>query len=45
VLPWGILAIGVAVVMLVSLVAAIVPALSVAGDEPLALLQAGRAAE
>jgi putative ABC transport system permease protein len=43
-LPWGIICIGGAVVMVVSILASIGPALGVAREEPLSLLQAGRAA-
>ena len=42
--PWGIIAVGVAVVMGVSLLASIGPAVGVAKTDPLDLLQAGRAA-
>lgn len=42
--PWGIVSVGVGVVMLVSLLASIGPALAVSRTEPLDLLQAGRAA-
>ncbi len=41
--PWEIVVIGVTVVMLISLVASLFPALSVARAEPLELLQSGRA--
>ncbi|MBC8105794.1 MAG: ABC transporter permease [Anaerolineae bacterium] len=42
--PWWIIGIGAGAVMLVAIVASIGPALSVAREEPLSLLQAGRAA-
>ncbi|CAN5560035.1 FtsX-like permease family protein [soil metagenome] len=42
--PWWIVSFGAAVVMLVAIGASIAPALSVAREEPLSLLQAGRAA-
>jgi putative ABC transport system permease protein len=42
-IPWGIVGIGVAVVMGISIVASVWPAATVARSEPLALLQAGRA--
>jgi len=41
--PWGIIWIGVGVVMAVSILASLWPAIAVARQEPLALLQAGRA--
>jgi len=41
--PWGIVLIGTSVVMVISLIASLVPALNVARAEPLELLQAGRA--
>jgi hypothetical protein len=41
--PWGIISIGVAIVMFISLAASLWPALSVAREDPLTLLQAGRA--
>jgi putative ABC transport system permease protein len=44
VVPWTRVAIGIAVVMLVSILASLWPAASVARSEPLSLLQAGRAA-
>jgi putative ABC transport system permease protein len=43
VIPWGYISIGCAGVMLVSMAAALWPAITVARTEPLALLQAGRA--
>jgi putative ABC transport system permease protein len=43
VVPWGYIAIGVGTVMLVSVGAALWPAISIARTEPLELLQAGRA--
>jgi putative ABC transport system permease protein len=42
--PWEMVIIGVTVVMTISVIASIVPALTVARAEPLELLQAGRAA-
>jgi putative ABC transport system permease protein len=42
--PWGIVAAGVAAIMMISLVASFFPAWSVSRSEPLSLLQAGRAA-
>ena len=42
--PWGIVTIGAAIVIGTSLLASLWPAASVARSEPLALLQAGRAA-
>ncbi len=42
--PWGIIAVGTVVVMTISLVASIWPAISVSRAQPLSLLQAGRAA-
>jgi putative ABC transport system permease protein len=42
-IPWGIIWIGVGVVMAISLVASLWPAVHVARAEPLSLLQAGRA--
>lgn len=44
VIPWGTISIGVGVVMVVSLLASLWPAVHVARSQPLALLQAGRAA-
>jgi putative ABC transport system permease protein len=44
VVPWGRIAVGIVVVMLVSILASLWPATHVARAEPLALLQAGRAA-
>jgi putative ABC transport system permease protein len=44
VVPWGIISLGVAVVIGVSLIAAILPAIRLARTDPLSLLQAGRAA-
>ncbi len=41
--PWAMLAIGTLIVLVVALVATIGPAVFVARDEPLSLLQAGRA--
>ncbi len=41
--PWGIILIGTAVVLLIAVVASIMPATTVARTEPLDLLQAGRA--
>lgn len=43
-IPWTILGIGVGVVMLISILASLIPAISVARAQPLSLLQAGRAA-
>ena len=43
-IPWKIIASGVAVVMVLSLAASLWPAAHLAADQPLALLQAGRAA-
>jgi putative ABC transport system permease protein len=43
-LPWGIISLGGGVVMIVSIGASVGPALGVAREEPLSLLQAGRAA-
>ena len=43
-IPWGIILIGVASVMFIAMAASIWPATNVAREEPLALLQAGRAA-
>jgi putative ABC transport system permease protein len=43
-IPWGIVAIGSAAIMAISILASVVPAWGVARTEPLALLQAGRAA-
>ena len=43
-IPWDVLGIGVGIVMLISLLASLWPAVSVARAEPLSLLQAGRAA-
>ena len=43
VFPWGIVWIGIGVVMGVSLLASLWPAVAVARTEPLTLLQAGRA--
>jgi putative ABC transport system permease protein len=43
-IPWWIITIGAGVVVLVAILASIGPALSVAREEPLSLLQAGRAA-
>ncbi len=42
--PWGIISVGVGVVMLVSLLASVGPAVGVSRTDPLTLLQAGRAA-
>jgi ABC-type antimicrobial peptide transport system permease subunit len=42
--PWEMVVIGVSVVMTISVVASLFPALTVARAEPLDLLQAGRAA-
>ena len=42
--PWGIISIGIGVVMLTSILASLWPAILVARTEPLKLLQAGRAA-
>lgn len=42
--PWGIVSLGIGVVMTIALAASLWPALSVARASPLALLQAGRAA-
>jgi putative ABC transport system permease protein len=42
--PWGIVSIGTAAVMVISLIASLGPAVGVARTEPLSLLQAGRAA-
>jgi putative ABC transport system permease protein len=42
--PWEMVIIGMTVIMTISLLASLVPALSVARAEPLELLQAGRAA-
>jgi putative ABC transport system permease protein len=42
--PWGIVGIGTLIVMATAILASLWPAISVAYDEPLALLQAGRAA-
>jgi putative ABC transport system permease protein len=42
-IPWPIIAIGVGVVMLISVLASLLPAISVARADPLSLLQAGRA--
>lgn len=42
--PWGVVGIGTGVVMAIGLLASLWPAISVARSEPLALLQAGRAA-
>ena len=42
--PWGIISIGIGVVMLTSILASLWPAILVARTEPLQLLQAGRAA-
>jgi putative ABC transport system permease protein len=42
-IPWGIITIGTAVVLLIALVSSIMPAITVARTEPLDLLQAGRA--
>ena len=44
VIPWGIISVGLAVVMLISILASLGPAINVARSEPLELLQAGRAA-
>lgn len=44
VLPWGVLSVGVGVVILLSLIAAIFPAWRLSRTEPLTLLQAGRSA-
>ena len=44
VVPWGVVAIGLAAVMFIALGASVWPAVSVARREPLSLLQAGRAA-
>jgi putative ABC transport system permease protein len=41
--PWGIIIIGTAIVLLIALIASIMPATTVARTEPLELLQAGRA--
>lgn len=43
-IPWGVIAIGVGVVVAVSVLAALIPAIRVSRTEPLSLLQAGRAA-
>lgn len=43
-IPWGIVLIGVGIVMFITLAASAWPAISVARTEPLSLLQAGRAA-
>jgi putative ABC transport system permease protein len=43
VVPWGYIAIGVGTVMIVSVAAALWPAISISRTEPLELLQAGRA--
>ena len=43
-LPWGMLGIGVGIVMAVSLLASLWPAATVARTQPLTLLQSGRAA-
>jgi putative ABC transport system permease protein len=43
-IPWWIIALGAGVVVIVSLLASLIPAIHVAREEPLALLQAGRAA-
>ena len=42
-IPWGIITIGTAVVLMIALIASIAPAATVARTEPLELLQAGRA--
>jgi putative ABC transport system permease protein len=42
-IPWPIIWVGVGIVMLISLLASLWPAVSVARSEPLSLLQAGRA--
>ncbi len=42
--PWGVIGIGVGIVMAISLLASLWPAITVARTEPLSLLQAGRAA-
>jgi putative ABC transport system permease protein len=44
VIPWAIIWIGMAVVLFISLLASIAPAVGVARSEPLSLLQSGRAA-
>jgi len=44
VVPWGIVSVGMGVVMFIALAASIAPALHVARSEPLTLLAAGRAA-
>jgi putative ABC transport system permease protein len=41
--PWGIIAIGTGIVMVLTILASLWPATSVARAEPLSLLQAGRA--
>jgi len=43
IIPWPMISVGAGLVMLVSIVASIAPAISVARSEPLALLQSGRA--
>ncbi len=43
VVPWGLIAVGVGIVMIVAMVASAWPAISVARTQPLTLLQAGRA--
>ena len=43
-IPWDMVFIGAGVVMLISLLASLLPALSVSRSEPLELVQAGRAA-
>jgi putative ABC transport system permease protein len=42
--PWEMIVVGVTVIMTISIVASLFPALTVARSEPLELLQAGRAA-
>jgi putative ABC transport system permease protein len=42
--PWGIISIGVGIILAISILASLWPAAAVARAEPLELLQAGRAA-
>jgi putative ABC transport system permease protein len=44
IVPWGMISIGIGAVMMISFIASLWPAISVARQEPLSLLQAGRAA-